>query len=149
MDAAIEISNRGEVSEWEVAKAKDASGGKIYPFTLEVQECGVDGEGLPITSCVVAYDELNCRDAGTLAPRGKNQQLAMQVIAPMLAAANIGEPGSPTGCRCIKKADAIDSVANAMSPVNKHRFTRAAEAVDGLVGREILGNQDGWIWSMQ
>lgn len=57
LDAAIEVSRDGDSRAWAVAKSKDGQDGNAHPFRLEVVELGEDGDGEPITSCVIAPEE--------------------------------------------------------------------------------------------
>jgi hypothetical protein len=57
LDAAIEVSREGDSRAWKVAKSKDGQDGNEHPFRLEVVELGEDGDGEPVTSCVIAPEE--------------------------------------------------------------------------------------------
>jgi len=57
LDAAIEVSRDGDNRAWAVAKSKDGQDGNQQPFRLEVLELGEDGDGEPVTSCVIAPEE--------------------------------------------------------------------------------------------
>jgi hypothetical protein len=53
LDAAIEVSRKGDIRQWEVAKSKDGQDGTSHPFTLQTEMLGCDEFGDVITSCVV------------------------------------------------------------------------------------------------
>lgn len=76
LDAAIEVSRAGDSREWSVAKSKDGADGLGHQFRLEVVELGLDGDGDPITSCVVKVGESGLKVKPLTAP----QQIGMHAF---------------------------------------------------------------------
>ena len=57
LDAAIEVSRRGNNRVWKVVKNKDGADGQAYKFTLNIRVVGKDAYGDDITSCSVFASE--------------------------------------------------------------------------------------------
>lgn len=57
LDAAIEVSRRGNNRAWKVIKNKDGRDGQAYKFTLNIRVVGKDAYGDDITSCSVFASE--------------------------------------------------------------------------------------------
>lgn len=64
LDAAVEVSRKGQRREWKVAKSKDGLDGVIHPFTLKIETLGNDAHGDPMTSCVVVHSDLPAKTEG-------------------------------------------------------------------------------------
>lgn len=58
-DGVILVSRDGEHRRWKVDKAKDGQDGTEHGFRLKVVDLGTDGDGDPISSCVIESDHLN------------------------------------------------------------------------------------------
>lgn len=147
LDAMILVNSNSRGAEWEVTKAKDGVDGLTCPFKLVVQQCNEkDQFGEPITSCVVEFNPSSFGTTSEKTPRGTNQILALKVLKPHLDQAETGKPGAPSGRQCIHFASAVEFVLMAMPKKVIRPHARAKEAIEGLVDREILGFEDGWIW---
>lgn len=57
LDAAIEVSRRGNNRVWKVVKNKDGQDGQAYKFTLNIRVVGKDAYGDDVTSCSVFASE--------------------------------------------------------------------------------------------
>ena len=57
LDAAIEVSRRGNNRVWKVVKNKDGQDGQAYKFTLNIRVVGKDAYGADVTSCSVFASE--------------------------------------------------------------------------------------------
>ena len=57
LDAAIEVSRRGNNRVWKVVKNKDGQDGQAYKFTLNIRVVGKDSYGADVTSCSVFASE--------------------------------------------------------------------------------------------
>ena len=57
LDAAIEVSRRGNNRVWKVVKNKDGKDGQAYKFTLNIRVVGKDAYGDDVTSCSVFASE--------------------------------------------------------------------------------------------
>lgn len=57
LDAAIEVSRRGNSRTWKVVKNKDGQDGQAYKFTLNIRVVGKDAYGDDVTSCSVFASE--------------------------------------------------------------------------------------------
>lgn len=57
LDGAIEVKKTQTGREWIVTKSKDAEDGLRRSFRLEQVQLGLDSDGDPITSCVIAPDQ--------------------------------------------------------------------------------------------
>ncbi len=69
LDAAIEVSRRGNNRVWKVVKNKDGQDGQAYKFTLNIRVVGKDSYGDDITSCsVFASEEPALQEVKPLTP---------------------------------------------------------------------------------
>jgi putative DNA primase/helicase len=147
LDAMILVTSNSRGAEWEVTKAKDGVDGLTCPFKLAIQACGeLDQDGEPITSCVVEFDPSSVRTKPEKTPGGANQVVAMKVLKPLFEKAESDKPGAPSGRQCIHFESAVEAVMLQMAPKVVRRHSRAKEAIQGLVAREILGLENGWLW---
>lgn len=146
LDAAIEVSRNGERRIWQPPKVKDGKDGEAYPFRLQVETLGIDEYGDPITSCVVVPDN-SARDVkAAKLPTGGNQKLVLDALRPLFKDGCIGKPGAPPLARCIELEAAISAGVAKMVCASDRRTSRTREALTGLIGRGVLGHQDGWVW---
>lgn len=147
LDAMILVTSNSKGAEWEVTKAKDGVDGLTCPFKLTIQSCNeTDQFGEPITSCVVEFDPSSFRTKTEKTPMGAHQILALKVLKPLFETAEIDKPGAPSGRQCIHFESAVESVLLEMPKKVIRPHPRAKEAIQGLVNREILGFENGWIW---
>ncbi len=86
LDAAIEVCRTGDHREWRVAKSKDGEDGAAHPFKLEIVDLGIDGDGDPITSCVVRPTDSKVKSTK---PLTQSQQIGMDSFM-VVAARGIG-----------------------------------------------------------
>ncbi len=161
IEAAIEVSRtldaKGKPTpdsprSWRAAKVKDGADGEVNSFELRIVELGDDEEGLPVTSCVVEPVDRDEQEDKPIKqskarPSGANQNIAYNAIGPLLGRGVTGKEGAPSTRPCITVNAAIDAIA-AQMPADeiKRKRARAQEAVDGLVGRKVLGCFGEWIW---
>lgn len=148
LDCAIEVTRTDERREWRIAKSKDGRDGEAHPFRLEVVDLGVDIDGEPVTSCVVAPDE-RAADAVRRAalPGGGNMRLAYDAIAAALKDAKAwGKASAPPGRPCIELEYAITAAAGALPCEPKRKRERTQSAITGLVSRGNLRHAEGWVW---
>lgn len=147
LDAMILVTSNSKGAEWEVTKAKDGVNGLTCPFKLAIQSCNeTDQFGEPISSCIVEFDPSSFRTKTEKAPGGAHQILALKVLKPLFERAEIDKPGAPSGRQCIHFESAVESVLLEMPKKVIRPHPRAKEAIQGLVNREILGLENGWIW---
>lgn len=147
LDAAVEVSRDGDRREWRVAKSKDDSDGKAYPFRLSVQQLGADPDGDPVTSCTVEPDTAAQDVQRVKLPQGGNQRIAFDALRPVFKdKGRSGIAGAPPLRLCIELDAAVTAVAAALPVAPDRKTERARAAVAGLVSRGVLVCRDGWIW---
>ena len=83
MDAAIEVSRKGDNRDWRVAKSKDGKDGGVHPFTQETVILGTNEYGEVIDSCVVVPASLT---TVCTKPLTADQKHAMAALATALEA---------------------------------------------------------------
>jgi hypothetical protein len=147
MDAAVEVSREGDRREWKVSKSKDGADGDAHPFRLEVVNLAPDGEGEPVSSCVVRRD-LSAADIQRVKlPQGGNQRLVLEALRPLLKASQtFGKAGAPPYRPCIELEAAVSAGAAHLTCQTDRRSTRARDALTGLASRGVLECCDGWVW---
>lgn len=148
LDAVIEVRRDGDRREWLVAKSKDGRDGGSRQFKLQVKELGVDEYGDPITSCVIVQDATAAFVKRIALPQGGNQKLVLDALRPLFAKGKQGIPGAPPARPCIGLDVAIAAGASHLTCQTDKRTSRARDAVTGLVAREVLGCNEGWLWLM-
>ena len=121
LDVAIEVQNTKQGREWRTSKLKDGEIGNQFPFRLEPVRLGTDGDGDPLTSCVVVSDSK--RKHRPSEPNGKNQKILLEALR-----ARYGE-GEVISC------DATIAIgAEALSHRGaSHSKSAAKEVVSGLI----------------
>jgi hypothetical protein len=148
LDVVIEVTRTDTRREWKLAKSKDGADGADCAFRLEVVEVGADGDGEPLTSCVIEPDE--GAEAGikrAAPPGGGNMRLAFDAICAALKDARVfGKASAPPGRPCLELDAAIGAAASALPCDPKRRRERAQQALTALVGRTNLHHAEGWIW---
>ena len=147
LDCAVEVSRDGDRREWKVSKSKDGADGDAHPFRLEVVQLAPDGEGEPVSSCVVRRDMAAADVTRVKLPQGGNQRLALEALRPLFKASpNFGMAGAPSPRPCIELEAAVNAGAARMTCSTDRRATRSREAITGLVSRGVLDCRDGWVW---
>jgi hypothetical protein len=146
LDSAIEVSRDADRREWKVAKAKDGPDSDLHPFRLEVETLGIDEYGDLVTSCAVVADTAADDIKRVKLPQGGNQRVVLDALRPMFKAGETGKPGAPPLRPCLELEAAIVGVSGKLSCETSRRATRAREAITGLVGRGVLGCNEGWLW---
>lgn len=147
MDAAVEVARDGDRREWRVAKSKDDSDGKAYPFRLCVQELDTDEHGEAVTSCTVQPDTAAQDVQRVKLPQGGNQRIAYDALRLVFKdKGRAGMAGAPPLRLCLELETAIASVAAALVVPPDRKTERARAAVTGLVSRGVLVCRDGWVW---
>lgn len=81
-DAEIEVLRSGDARALRLSKQKDGEDGQQFGFALERVELGLDGDGEPITSCVVVEAALPVVGRA-VRPLGPLEQVVNQVIQEM------------------------------------------------------------------
>ena len=64
----------------------------------------------------------------------------------MFKAGTMGKPGAPPMRPCIELEAAIAAAGPRLVCAPERRAERAREAINGLVGRGVLGHYEGWLW---
>lgn len=147
MDAAVEVSRKGDLREWKVAKSKDGADGGVHTFRLQVEALGTDQHGDLVTSCTVrVYGSVTAVQAIKV-PQGDNQKLVYSAIQDLLKHASTGKSGAPPLSPCIELEAAVMAGAARLTCTSDKRTTRARTAISGLVSRGVLGANDGWVWA--
>lgn len=147
LDAAIEVSRSGDRRAWKVFKAKDGRDGEEQSFRLEAVEIGKDAEGSTVSSCIVIPDNAAEEVRKVKLPQGENQKRVFDALRPLLRdSTNFGKAGAPTCCPCLDLENAVSAGAVVMTCDTSRRTTRAREAISGLIDRDILRCNDGWLW---
>lgn len=150
LDAAIEVSRSDDRREWKVAKSKDGEDGQVHVFRLRQVQLGEDEDGEPVTSCVVDPDlsaEPSPGPRPQLPKSGGNQKIVYDALGPLFrAASSRGMGGAPAVRPCLTLDDAIDGVRDRLTCDAARRKERAQQAITGLVGKGVLGCNEGWIW---
>lgn len=149
MDAVIEVSRDGERREWKVAKSKDGIDGEAQQFRLQIEVLGAEETGEAVTSCVVVRDTAAQNIRAAKVPQGANQRIAWDAIRLMFEFGETGKEGAPPFARCIELDAAITTVSAKLTCPSDRRTTSARTAIAGLVGRNLLGVHDGWLWLTQ
>jgi hypothetical protein len=147
LDAAVEVSREGDRRSWRVAKAKDGADGDAHPFRLEVVELPPDVEDESVSSCVVRIDTAAADIARVRMPQGGNQRIILDALRPMFKASPVfGKAGAPAPRPCLELEAAISATAPRLTCAPDRRAERAREAITGLVGRGVLGCNEGFVW---
>ena len=80
-------------------------------------------------------------------PQGGNQKLILEGLRPLFKASHAtGKAGAPAQRPCIELEAAITSAAPRLTCAPDRRAERAREAITGLVGRGVLGCNEGFLW---
>lgn len=148
LDAAIEVTRNDTLREWRIAKSKDGDDGAAHAFRLEAVEVGIDEDGEPITSCVVAPDE-GAADAvrRVQIPRGGNQRIAYDCIGQLLRdARHFGQEGAPPSRPCITLESAIAGIRERLTCAKDQRTRSAQTAITGLLNAGCIELKGGWLW---
>lgn len=118
-DAEIEVVRGDTGRVMRLRKQKDGEDGKEFGFQLEVVQLGVDGDGDPITSCVVVDGEppkVVCAR-----PLGKQQQVINEVIQEFAK-----------DSRQISVTDVVTEAASRLPPGGGKRDKRGEHALRGV-----------------
>ena len=147
LDAAVEVVREGDRHSWRVAKAKDGADGAAHPFKLEVVELAPDDEGESVSSCVIRMDAAAADIARVKLPQGGNQRIILDALRPMFKASSMfGKAGAPAPRPCLELEAAISASAPRLTCAPDRRAERARDAITGLVGRGVLGCNEGFVW---
>ena len=146
LDAAVEVTQRGNFREWRLAKSKDGAESDSHPFRLEVETLGLDSYGDPVSSCSVRVDSTSMRVRQAKVPQGVNQHLVFKVIKENIYLGATGKPGVPAHIPCISVEDAVRLCSSALECEQSRKVTKAKEAIKGLISRGLLGQNEGWLW---
>jgi len=147
LDCAIEVKRTGDNREWILAKSKDGEDGASHSFMLEVVSLGVDADGDAITSCVVVPNQSAQAVQKKMPKLASNQTIALKALEePLCKSVDIDKDGVRP---CILFDHAIAIVAPLMPTAAKHQKQRAKEAITGLVGKDVLRENGGWLSNNQ
>ena len=147
LDAAIEVSREGDSRAWKVAKSKDGQDGNEQPFRLEVVELGEDGDGEPVTSCVIAPEEAPEHKTRCKLPKGGNQRIVLDALGELLRdSKHFGKAGAPAIRPCVELERAVVAIAPRLTCEEKRRTERARQAFTGLVASGCVVLREGWLW---
>lgn len=152
LDAAIEVRRDGDRREWVNAKVKDGKDGEAHPFKLDVVELGTDEDGEPITSCTVHPLEVIADSIKkVMPPKSGNQRAVWDALGEIFRkAGNVKPEGAPDtlpqGRPCITLEAAIDQTRTRLVCDPKRQTERAQAAIRGLIDRELLCHEGGFLW---
>lgn len=148
LDAVLEVTRQEERREWKPPKVKDGKDGEPHPFRLDVVELGLDAEGWPITSCVIAPGEQTAaavRDVSL--PQGGNQRIIWDGLGELLRAAkHFGQVEAPPTRPCVKLEEAIHALRDLIPCEPKRQTERARQAITGLIAKGLIHHREGWLW---
>ena len=158
LDASIEVTRDGDRREWKVAKAKDGVDGIAHPFRLLVVPLGFDEDGEPITSCVIAPDEMPGEAVRRAkVPTGGNQKIIWDALTELLDAEGRrtggrkpeGAPDElPLGRTCLLVEDAVHKCRDRLPSEPKRKTERARDAINRLITGGLLECREGWLWKI-
>lgn len=147
LDAVIEVTRKGDSRSWRVDKSKDGQDGNQHPFRLEVLELGEDGDGEPVTSCVIAPEEAPEHKTRCKLPKGGNQRIVLDALGELLRdSKHFGKAGAPAIRPCAELEMAVAAIAPRLTCEEKRRTERARQAFTGLVASGCVVLRDGWLW---
>lgn len=147
LDAVIEVTRTDDRREWKVAKQKDGEEGAPHPFRLDVVLLGADEDGEPISSCVVSPYSPDDTAPRVRLPRGGNQKIVLDALAPLFReSSRFGRGGAPAHRPCITLDEAIAGCRDRLPVESKRRVERARQAITGLVALGALGLNEEWLW---
>ena len=147
LDAAVEVSRKGDVREWIVAKAKDGSDGQSYPFRLQVEALGVDSYGDAVTSCTVRADGSAANVKQVKVPQGVHQKPVYEAINELLKVGTTGKPGVPPLRACVELEVAVTAGAARLACRSDRRTSSARTAIAGMIAKGLFVVNDGWLWA--
>lgn len=148
LDCVLEVTREGDRRGWQLAKAKDAGDDEARPFRLDVVELGTDGDGWPVSSCIVAPEAPAAKAVSEAKyPHGGNQRIVWDGIGKLLKESkSFGQGGAPLMRPCIRLDDAIAGLHGCLTCEPKRQSERIGQAITGLVNRGVLSLRDGWLW---
>jgi phage/plasmid primase-like uncharacterized protein len=148
LDCVVEVTRQEDRREWKLSKSKDGEDGKAHPFTLEVVELGEDGDGWPVTSCIVRPEDQAAAAVREVSiPQGGNQRIVWDGLGELLRASNnFGQGEAPPTRPCIRIDDALHQLRGRLAVPSDRQTERARQALTGLVSRGLLNLRDGWLW---
>ncbi|MDD5365331.1 MAG: AAA family ATPase [Gallionellaceae bacterium] len=147
LDCAIEVRREGDRREWLIAKAKDGGDGESYPFRLDVVELGADGDGEPITSCVVTPEERTKDATRSKLPKGGNQRIVWDALGELLRESkNFSKGGAPLARPCVELEAAITAITPRLTCEEKRKPERTRQAITALLANKNIEHREGWIW---
>jgi putative DNA primase/helicase len=146
MDAAIEVTRKGDSRNWKVSKSKDGQDGVAHNFRLAIEALGTDEYGDAITSCVVVTDTASQQVQCVKLPQGGNQKLVLEALRPLFKQGVSNKAGTPPLARCIELEVAVSAGAAALTCQSDRRVSRSREAISGFASRGVIGIHDGWLW---
>jgi len=147
LDAAVEVVREGSRREWKVAKAKDGQDGAAHAFRLDVVPLGVDEEGEPVSSCVVARDVMPQEATRSRLPRGGHQKVVFDALGELLAKeGRFGAGCAPSTRRCVQLERAVEALAPRLACEPKRQKERVRQALTGLIASGVVVCREGWLW---
>lgn len=147
LDVAIEVSRNGDSREWKLFKAKDGEDGIAHPFRLEVVETGIDEDGEPITSCVVAEDKSAEYVKKVKLPQGDTQKIVYEAIGELLRkSTKFGMYGAPEYRPCIELEPSVITISTKLSCRPDQRIYQTRRTINAMQSKDIFEINEGWLW---
>ncbi len=85
--------------------------------------------------------------AAAASTAGGNQRILWYALGELLREArDFGKAEAPPGRPCLRLEDAIESSRGRLPCANERHAEQARHALAGLVSRDCLRLQEGWLW---
>jgi len=135
-----------------IEKSRDGSSGEQFPFALDVVDLGHDGDGDPVTTCIVRH--LNSGHAASKAVRLTDaEKIALDALKNAIADSGEELPTTssiPGGRRGVR-LDTWRGVFYRQYGEDEDRSNEAAKkafkrAREGLLGDKLIGISSPWVW---
>ena len=136
VDVEIEVTREDMNRTATVSKLKDGEDGLKFGFKLTVVPLGVDGEGDPITSCVLEYGAVVERTF-THAAKGAHEKLVLRVLGEMLALDGSGVGTKALLDRCVEETPFDEG--SGKGDRRREVLTRALNSLTALDRLKIVG----------
>ena len=110
-------------------------------------EIGSDDDGAPVTSCVVRPATDPTTNPRPKPPTSGNQRIVYDVLAQLLRESkDFGKASAPDQRPCVMLDASVEQIKGRLPVDQKRRTERCAEAIRGLVARQVLMCDEGWLW---
>jgi len=154
VDANLSVTKKEKISTVELEKSRDGETGPVCSFGLKVINLGEDGDGDPITSCVVLIDE-GVGKAPRRQPSLKGAaKIALKTLEKAISEAGVEAPASnhiPSGRRGVDLEKwrryhyAGTSDGDQSAEARRKAFQRDRKELEAA---EVIGVHDGFIWRL-